>query len=157
MKIVFPKYSIVYLGQMTWADAITKANKFGLTIPNALDMNLLLKLTKETSDVWNQRIDSDDSLADIHLRISGKSKRFNAVFIKEHKIPNTIAAGSDSVPIMFDAPHRIPDEEVLMIGSYPQDYNFLKTKPGYLVGMSVPPVMVAQIASNIYDQWLSKL
>jgi len=42
-------------------------------------------------------------------------------------------------------------------GSYPLDYNFMENETGYLVGMSVPPVMTAQIASNIYDQWLSKL
>lgn len=42
-------------------------------------------------------------------------------------------------------------------GSYPQDYNFLNNQYGYLIGMSVPPVMTAQIASNIYDQWLSKI
>ena len=42
-------------------------------------------------------------------------------------------------------------------GSYPQDYNFLNNQYGYLIGMSVPPVMTAQIATNIYEQWLSKM
>lgn len=28
---------------------------------------------------------------------------------------------------------------------------------GYLVGMSVPPVMTANIATEIYSQWLSKM
>lgn len=41
------------------------------------------------------------------------------------------------------------------VGSYPKDYNFIKTKPGYLIGMSVPPVMTAQIADRIYQQWLN--
>jgi hypothetical protein len=31
-----------------------------------------------------------------------------------------------------------------------------KLKAKYLIGMSVPPVMVAQVASNIYQQWISK-
>ena len=47
--------------------------------------------------------------------------------------------------------------DLCKIGSYPQDYNFLKLKPHYLIGMSVPPVMTAQIASNIFEQWLSKI
>jgi DNA (cytosine-5)-methyltransferase 1 len=115
------------------------------------------KLTKETIEIWEQRIETDESLAYIHERISGKSKRFNAVFIKNHKTPNTIAAGEDSVPIKFDVPYRICMNEVKMIGSFPQDYNFINNKPNYLIGMSVPPVMTAQVASNIYDQWLSKL
>lgn len=42
-------------------------------------------------------------------------------------------------------------------GTYAEDYNFCKLKPKYLIGMSVPPVMTAQIATKIYEQWLSKL
>ena len=40
-------------------------------------------------------------------------------------------------------------------GSYPLDYDFLDLKHKYLIGMSVPPVMVANIATEIYKQWLS--
>ena len=43
-------------------------------------------------------------------------------------------------------------------GSYALDYNFLGNKvPQYLIGMSVPPVMTAQIATEIYNQWLNHL
>lgn len=115
------------------------------------------KLTKETIEIWEQRIENDESLAYIHERISGKSKRFNAVFIKDHKTPNTIAAEDDSVPIKFDVPYRISMNEVKMIGSFPLDYNFLNVKPNYLIGMSVPPLMTGKIAEQIYNQWLSKL
>ena len=46
-----------------------------------------------------------------------------------------------------------------MAGTYPLDYNFTEfnTNPVYLIGMSVPPVMTAQIAKQVYEQWLSKL
>ena len=43
--------------------------------------------------------------------------------------------------------------EVCKAGSYPLDYNFKTIEPKYLIGMSVPPVMVAQIAHQIYLQW----
>jgi DNA (cytosine-5)-methyltransferase 1 len=33
----------------------------------------------------------------------------------------------------------------------------MSNKPGYLIGMSVPPVMTAQIAKQVYEQWLSKI
>ena len=42
-------------------------------------------------------------------------------------------------------------------GSYPKDYNFLKLKPEYLIGMSVPPVVMANISEQIYLQWLQYL
>lgn len=33
------------------------------------------------------------------------------------------------------------------------DYNFKTTEPKYIIGMSVPPVMIAQIANEIKKQW----
>jgi DNA (cytosine-5)-methyltransferase 1 len=115
------------------------------------------KLTNETTEVWNKRIPNDKSLCDIHLRISGISKRFNAVFINDNQTPNTISAGADSVPIRHDIPNRICMNEVKIIGTYPLDYNFKSIEPNYLIGMSVPPVMTAQISHQIYLQWLSKI
>ena len=54
--------------------------------------------------------------------------------------------------------YGITVNEALLCQSYPLDYNFLnKTDPYYLVGMSVPPVVMAQIASKIYEQWLFKI
>lgn len=47
--------------------------------------------------------------------------------------------------------------EFRLVGSYPLDYNFKSIRPQYLIGMSVPPVMTAQIANQIHKQWLSKL
>jgi len=77
--------------------------------------------------------------------------------VHDNKIPNTIAAGADSVPIRYDYPNRITMEECKLIGTYPLDYNFKKIEPNYLIGMSVPPVMTAQIATEIYNQWFKKL
>lgn len=42
-------------------------------------------------------------------------------------------------------------------GSYPLDYNFLDIKHKYLIGMSVPPLMVAKIADRVFNQWLNKI
>lgn len=47
--------------------------------------------------------------------------------------------------------------DICKVSSFPQDYNFCGQKPHYVCGMSVPPVMMANVASNIYEQWLSKL
>ena len=53
--------------------------------------------------------------------------------------------------------NHISDKSLKLAGSFPLDYNFLNNKPKYIIGMSVPPVMVAQIANQIYKQWLSKI
>jgi len=114
------------------------------------------ELTNETKAVWDKRIKTDQDLASIHERIGNKRKRFQVKFIHDNQISPTILAGEDSVPIRFDHPNRITMDEVKMIGSYPLDYNFKNIKPNYLIGMSVPPVMTAQIAHQIYLQWFTE-
>ncbi len=47
--------------------------------------------------------------------------------------------------------------EYMQAGTYPLDYDFKTIEPKYLIGMSVPPVMTAQIANQIWIQWLSKI
>jgi DNA (cytosine-5)-methyltransferase 1 len=49
---------------------------------------------------------------------------------------------------------KLNSYEYKLVGSYPLDYNFKEIEPKYLIGMSVPPVMTAQIAHEIYLQWL---
>jgi|TARA_R110000772_G_scaffold57747_2_gene130642 DNA (cytosine-5)-methyltransferase 1 len=69
----------------------------------------------------------------------------------------TITADTGHGSWHYNIKRRLNDLEVKKAGSYPLDYNFCRNKPKYLVGMSVPPVMVAQIATEIYAQWLSKI
>lgn len=47
--------------------------------------------------------------------------------------------------------------KVCNISTFPQDYHFLNQSPHYICGMSVPPVMMAHVASRIWKYWLSKL
>ena len=48
---------------------------------------------------------------------------------------------------------ELNDRELFLGGTFPLDYDFMKIDPNYLIGMSVPPVMMAQIAYQIYLQW----
>lgn len=115
------------------------------------------RLTDETKAVWDMRIPKDKSLKDIHVRNSGKAKRFNARFIADDDVPYTLSAGDDSVHIRHDYPNRITMDECRLIGSYPMDFDFRDIVPNYLIGMSVPPVMTAQIAHQINLQWFNKV
>lgn len=70
-----------------------------------------------------------------------------------NKVPNTVASGTRYYH--YKIPRLILDEEFKLISSYPQDYDFCNINPQYLIGMSVPPVMMAQISRQIYLQWFS--
>jgi DNA (cytosine-5)-methyltransferase 1 len=78
------------------------------------------------------------------------------MYIYADGISPTYTSNSDVI-YLFDE-YRKPNKfESCCIGSYPLDYNFHKVQYNYLIGMSVPPVMMAQIAKQVYEQWLSKL
>jgi hypothetical protein len=46
-------------------------------------------------------------------------------------------------------------ELIILQKEYPTTQS--KEGPKYMIGMSVPPVMVAQIATEISNQWLTKI
>lgn len=112
-------------------------------------------LTGKALELWNDRIDTDIDLDNISTRNGRPNFMFNYKFLKLSKVANTIIANDTCC--LYEEPRYRSKKELCDCGTYPQDYNFLKLRPEYLIGMSVPPVMTAQVASNIYEQWLSKL
>jgi DNA (cytosine-5)-methyltransferase 1 len=83
-------------------------------------------------------------------------ERFGDVMLDLNRASNTIA--TDINRYWLDENTLIDKKTISLIGSYPLDYNHLQfNNPQYLIGMSVPPVMTAQIASRIYEQWISKI
>jgi len=111
------------------------------------------QLTGNAMRLWKDRKLGDLDLDTISTRQGRPNYMFNYKFIYNKKVSNTVT-GSDNC-ILFDEPRYRSNRELALCGSYPLDYDFLKLKNEYLIGMSVPPVMVAQIASRIYEQWLS--
>ena len=65
----------------------------------------------------------------------------------------TIVSGSP--PSHPDEPRHLSASEIIRIQSFPDDYNFLKTEPGYVMGMSVPPFMTQRVALEIGRQWFN--
>ncbi len=84
-----------------------------------------------------------------------KGSYFNEVKTAPDKVLPTIRA--NGLPYDYEIERTLFDEETKMAGTYPLDYDFKSNKVVYLIGMSVPPVMTANIATEIYSQWLSKL
>jgi DNA (cytosine-5)-methyltransferase 1 len=83
----------------------------------------------------------------------GKFQTYKKLQLNE--VPNTIVASNPHYHPL--EPRRLNYQEEKQIGTYPIDYNFKGLQPRYLIGMSVPPVMTAQIANQIRLQWLDKL
>lgn len=54
-------------------------------------------------------------------------------------------------------PEELNSEELALCSTFPLDYDYLGNDTQYVCGMSVPPVMMAQIANQVYEQWLNKI
>jgi DNA (cytosine-5)-methyltransferase 1 len=106
--------------------------------------------------IWEARQEGDGDMLQANLRLTGKQSYFSQSYLYKNKVANTLTSHEDSL-VLFDAPKYTSKQEACSIGSYPQDYDFCGQKPHYMIGMSVPPVMTAQIAKEVFEQWLSKL
>ena len=105
---------------------------------------------------WLKKRKNDNSICDVVKRTEdGKISSFNTQFVKDNRIPNTLASGS--LFLRFDVPASISDRDIKLIQTFPQDYNFLNQNVQYICGMSVPPIMMNKIAEQIKIQLLDKL
>ena len=114
-------------------------------------------LTEYDLTIWNKRKLGDLDYSTILLREELRESNWNSKFIYDNKVCNTIASSSGSKLVCFSYPRKINNNELISCGSFPSDYFFFGNDIKFIIGMSVPPVMMAQIATEIYNQWLSKL
>jgi DNA (cytosine-5)-methyltransferase 1 len=93
------------------------------------------------------------SIASIHPKGNG----FNTMKQADNLVSPTVVADSGGgIMIHSNGERYCSNDEYKQIGTYPMDYNFKGLNVKYLIGMSVPPVMTAQIANQIRIQWLDK-
>ena len=109
-------------------------------------------ITGEMLPLWNI-CKEGKSLSTVHP----KGNYFGSFKVSPNEVVNTVIASTSSPLLHYNKANYISKNEVCQIGSYPLDYNFKKVEPKYLIGMSVPPVMTAQIANQIRLQWLDKI
>ena len=105
---------------------------------------------------YENRKYGDTFMADAASRMTGKRKAFSQMYMYMDHVSPTLTAHTDSL-IPYHKPKFTSKHEACCIASFPQDYEFGNNRYHELCGRSVPPVMMANIASNVYDQWLSKL
>ncbi len=113
------------------------------------------ELTGAVLNVYNEAKEGETDLRYAAERLKGKKDFFGYKLTYMNSIPLTILS-NDTVIVYGEARYRNFDE-LCECGSYPKDYDFTGNKTEYLIGMSVPPVMTAQIATEIYNQWLNCL
>jgi DNA (cytosine-5)-methyltransferase 1 len=107
-------------------------------------------------EYWKKRQNGDKNFADTLMREENRYSCFNNCYLYQNETPNTFTSNGN-IFYLFDEYRKPNKNESCSIGSYPQDYNFTGVQYHYLIGMSVPRIMTAQIATEVYNQWLRNL
>ncbi|RYG33940.1 DNA cytosine methyltransferase [bacterium] len=112
-------------------------------------------LSAASLHIWKNRRPGDLGFDDVNKRLKGKATNFNSHFVLDERVVPTITATVASKLVLATEPRLMNKAEMMLAGSWPLDYDFGDLDPRYVIGMSVPPVMMARIAVEIQNQWLS--
>ena len=106
-------------------------------------------------DRFKKRTVEDKCLGDTVERTeNGKISGYTHRYLKSVDVAYTLTAGVR--PYRFDVPGLVSDRDIVHMQSFPEDYDFLGQDPCYVCGMSVPPVMMANISAEICRQWFER-
>lgn len=106
--------------------------------------------TPPQADLW-VRTKPGNSLSSVHP----KGHRYNYRRIDPRQPCPTLVASGSNIIMHYNEARGLAPAEHFAVQSFPQDYELNGNKSQYVCGMSVPPVMIAQVAYEIYLQWLS--
>lgn len=145
-RMGFPKLSLKFnhkpipFGQV-------RSKESGKEVTPDTKMGELLKSARST----------DKTLKDVNVRLGRKASMFNQIIVWDNDISPTLTAGT--IPFRGCDKTYFTVEDIKAVQTFPQDYNFVNNSVNnaqYMCGMSVPPNMMAHIATEIWKQWLSK-
>lgn len=133
-----------------------------------LDMEFdeqIIPFEKISEEAKNTNDEYLTNASDLYIKYWNESKEgqtvglFHAASNKlnSKKVCPTITAQCGYNHWHFKECRQMSLNEVSYCGTYPADYNFINETWHYLIGMSVPPLMTAQIATRIKEQWFDKL
>lgn len=114
------------------------------------------QIPKGVMKYWEHKTEKDATIGDVVKREENRLSMFNNVMLRKDKVCNTISAIEDRL-LYYDYPRYMSVHDTLLASSFPLDYDFDGMKPWFACGMCVPPVMMANVASRIWDCWLSKI
>lgn len=98
---------------------------------------------------WWKATPAGKSLSHAHP----KGSFFNTTKVHPNRVIPTITATSGAKITHHTLPYEVSDEILKLAGTFPQDYDFAGVEPKYLIGMSVPPLMIEAIAREVLKQW----
>lgn len=108
-----------------------------------------------TFKLMKYRIPADRDLSDINKRVRKKYSGFTSPINHDDEPASTVTSGGYQFRMSDGL--LMTDRDFINVQTFPQDYDFMDQNVQYVCGMSVPPVMMANIASEVNKQWLEGL
>ena len=96
--------------------------------------------------LWH-KLKPGDSLSKVHP----KGYFFSSIMLNPNQPSPTMIANSGLTH--WQSPRTLSAEENKRLQTFPEDFNFLKSDPRYVMGMSVPPFMTQRVALEICNHW----
>lgn len=93
----------------------------------------------------------DNAVDDINRRI-GKTGGYTNPIVRDSDVSPTIIANGQIFRAVDKTHYHSLD--FISTTTFPQDYDTGAEEAQYICGMSVPPVMMAQVSAEVYNQWL---
>ena len=88
--------------------------------------------------------------------VKGKGHLFNLYRLSSKRPMSTITTRAHLL-FHWNYPNQLSDKVIIRCSSFPEDYNFGKARVNFICGMSVPPVIMANIANEVYKQLLCEV
>jgi len=98
------------------------------------------------------RMKQDQDIGDISKRVRGKESGFTNKINHDDEVAKTLISGGNFYRYYDGC--ALSDSDFVSVQTFPQDYDFADQSAQYVCGMSVPPVMMAQVSTEVYNQWL---
>ncbi|MGD8707122.1 MAG: DNA (cytosine-5-)-methyltransferase [Nitrosopumilaceae archaeon] len=115
------------------------------------------KITKHNYDIWKHRKYGEKVMFRTKKRIGMKASNFPLQYVYKENVMPVIPSTGKNALCLFHKPLKVSETEIIKGSTFPLDYNFCNANINYVCGMSVPPVMMANISKRIYDQWLKNI
>ena len=133
----------------------------------AVRQDLLSNLTLYYKDVFNKipklNLSFNYNKISLNSFVQGTEKRISQNY-SVNRFGDSLLDITKPAPTLtsngrfwLDEQNLVNDESLKKISTFPLDYNFLNNKVMYVCGMSVPPVMMANLSEQLYVQILSKI
>lgn len=116
---------------------------------------ILVNADTLTAKLLSMRRKSDTDLGSISKRVSGKESGSTRMIYHDDKVAATLISGGDYY--RYCDAQKLSKQDCINVQTFPQDYDFLDQPVKYVCGMSVPPVMMAQVSKQVKLQWLDAL